>query len=161
MKLFTKNVLRNLALAMLGAAALSACGGAGSCANCNTASVVTTPQLSSEVPAEGAVNVSLAASVSITFDEPMDVTTLVAANFQLQKVSDSSYVTLTSPVYSLDGKAVTFVTSSGTADPALVSNSQYQIIIPVAANVKNAKGTPLRILGTHTDIDHLRCALEK
>ncbi|MBX9867352.1 MAG: hypothetical protein K2Y14_10585 [Burkholderiales bacterium] len=38
MKLFTKNVLRNLALAMLGASALSACGGVGSCANCNTTS---------------------------------------------------------------------------------------------------------------------------
>ncbi|MBX9867349.1 MAG: hypothetical protein K2Y14_10570 [Burkholderiales bacterium] len=34
MKLFTKNTFRNLALAVLGAAALSACGGAGSCASC-------------------------------------------------------------------------------------------------------------------------------
>ena len=34
MKLFTKNTFRNLALAVLGAAALSACGGAGSCATC-------------------------------------------------------------------------------------------------------------------------------
>ena len=36
MKLFTKNTFRNLALAVLGAAALSACGGAGSCATCTT-----------------------------------------------------------------------------------------------------------------------------
>ena len=34
MKLFTKNTFRNLALAVLGAAALSACGGAGSCVGC-------------------------------------------------------------------------------------------------------------------------------
>ncbi|MBX9866104.1 MAG: DUF1566 domain-containing protein [Burkholderiales bacterium] len=37
MKFFTKHILRNLALSVLSAAALSACGG-GSCANCNTAS---------------------------------------------------------------------------------------------------------------------------
>ena len=34
MKLFTKNTFRNLALVVLGAAALSACGGAGSCVGC-------------------------------------------------------------------------------------------------------------------------------
>ena len=103
------------------------------------------PQLSSEVPVDAATNVSLAASISITFDEPMDLTTLIAANFQLQKVSGSSFVTLANPVYSSDGKTVTFVTSSGTANPALVSSSQYKIIIPTPANIKSASGTALNL----------------
>ena len=108
-------------------------------------SVSTPPQLSSETPVNNSVDVSLATSVSITFDESMDLTTLVASNFQLQKITDSSFITLSSPIYSIDGKTVTFATSSGTANPALVASSEYKIIIPVPANIKNAIGTSLNL----------------
>ena len=110
------------------------------------------PQLSSEVPADGATGVSTAASVSITFNESMDLTTLVASNFQLQKTSDSSFVTLVSPIYSADSKTVTFATSNGTANPALASASEYKLIIPTPANVKSVSGVGLDLpAGTYPD----------
>lgn len=104
---------------------------------------ITPPQFSSVTPVDGATGVSLVSSISITFNESMDITTLVPANFAVQKVSDSSPVTLVSPIYSADHKTVTFATSSGGANPALAPLTQYKVSIPNPANVKSFNGVVL------------------
>lgn len=44
----------------------------------------------------------------------------------------------------------------------LCKDGTYKWILDQGSIIeRNAKGAPLRILGTHTDIDDLRCALEK
>ena len=71
MNLFTKNTFRNFALSMLSAAALSACGGAGSCTNCSTPTPTPTPSpgtlsLSIAAPSQYPAGVAVTAYLTMT-----------------------------------------------------------------------------------------------
>lgn len=76
MKLFTKNTLRNLALSVLSAAVLSACGGAGSCTSCTT-----TPSgnltLKIEAPTQYPAGVAVTAYLTMTNTSNVNGTNLV------------------------------------------------------------------------------------
>ena len=66
MKSFTKNIFRNLALFALGAAALSACGGAGSCSTCAPTPTPGSLTLSIEAPSQYPAGVAVTAYLTMT-----------------------------------------------------------------------------------------------
>lgn len=94
----------------------------------------TAPVVFSTNPADGATNVSSSSNISITFDQPMDTSTLVAANFNVAKQGGGN-ITLVLPSYSEDRKTVTFSTTA-----PLEANVLYDITVPGYANVKDALG---------------------
>lgn len=99
----------------------------------------TAPTLSSTVPVNGATIVAVESPISLTFSEAMDTSTLNSTNIQLQKVSDSSNISLNAPSYSNGDKTVTFQPSAN-----LIADESYNIIInpsaikDVTGNVMNA-----------------------
>ncbi|RTL11622.1 MAG: DUF1554 domain-containing protein [Neisseriaceae bacterium] len=99
----------------------------------------TAPTLSSTVPVNGATTVAVESPISLTFSEAMDTSTLNSTNIQLQKVSDSSNISLNAPSYSNGDKTVTFQPSAN-----LIADESYNIIInpsaikDVTGNVMNA-----------------------
>lgn len=76
MKFFTKHILRNLALSALSAVALSACGGAGSCTNCNTVPSGNLT-LSIAAPSQYPAGVAITAYLTMTNTSTVNGTNLV------------------------------------------------------------------------------------
>lgn len=84
----------------------------------------TAPVLSSTVPVNGATNVAIESSISLTFSESMNTSSLVSPNIRLRRESDASIVGLNAPVYSNGNKTVTFQPTSN-----LGNNESYSIVI--------------------------------
>ncbi len=89
-----------------------------------TTDSTTVPTLSSLTPINGAINVVNTTSISLTFSVAMNTATLTASNIKLQRVADSSYVTLNTPAYSNGNKTVVFQPSTSLNAP-----ESYNIII--------------------------------
>ncbi len=88
----------------------------------------TAPDLTTISPTNGATGIAVDSPIILTFNESMNISTLVAQNIMLKKASDSSNVTLGTPVYSNGNKTVTFQPSS-----SLVSGESYNIVINPSA----------------------------
>ena len=119
MKLFTKNTFRNLALVVLGAAALSACGGAGSCATCANP----TP-----TPAPGDVTLTLTAPNQY----PAGLSTPITAYLTMNNTSNVNATNLNYAVPSetnYTGVAITVV--NGASNPCLSIPAQQSCTFPV------------------------------
>ena len=97
----------------------------------------TAPTLSSTIPINRATGVADESAISLTFSESMDITTLSTTTVKLQKVSDSSYVSLNSPSYSNGNKTVTFQPSAN-----LFGGESYNIIIN-PSQIKDLAGNPM------------------
>ncbi len=89
MNLFTKNTFRNFALSMLSAAVLSACGGAGSCTNCNTTPSGTL-SLSIAAPSQYPAGVAVTAYLTMT-----NTSTVNGNNLVYTIPSDTNYTGVT------------------------------------------------------------------
>lgn len=94
----------------------------------------TAPTLSSTVPVNGATTVAVESPISLTFSEAMDTSTLNSTNIQLQKVSDSSNVSLNAPSFSNGDKTVTFQPAAN-----LSAGESYNIVINPSA-IKDLAG---------------------
>lgn len=92
------------------------------------------PTLSSVVPINGADGIAISSSISLTFSVAMNTATLTASNIKLQRVADSSYVTLNTPVYSNGNMTVTFTPST-----SLNAAESYNIIIN-PSQIKDGSG---------------------
>jgi hypothetical protein len=89
-----------------------------------TTNSTTVPTLSSTVPVNGAIDIAVESSISLTFSVAMNTATLTASNIKLQRVANGSYVTLNTPAYSNGNKTVTFTPST-----SLNTAESYNIII--------------------------------
>ncbi len=76
MKLFTKNTFRNLALAVLGAAALSACGGSGSCVGCTPVTPAGDVTLTLTAPNQYPAGIAVTAYLTMTNTSQYNATNL-------------------------------------------------------------------------------------
>ena len=78
MNLFSKRTLRNLGLSVLSAAALSACGGAGSCTNCSATPITPTgtPSFSITAPTQYPAGVAVTAYLTMTNKSSVNATGL-------------------------------------------------------------------------------------
>ncbi len=102
----------------------------------NYTGLATPPSFSSVVPVNASTNVSPTQNIKITFSQPMNLSTLIPANFELAPVLGGAPITLINPSYSVDHKTVTF----GTMIP-LASNTQYKISIPNPNSVTSGGGS--------------------
>ncbi|HEX6640573.1 MAG TPA: Ig-like domain-containing protein, partial [Thermoanaerobaculia bacterium] len=102
----------------------------------------TSPQLEAILPADGSLNVSPDASISITFSEPLNAGTIHGGTFQLLD-SDSGPIACALTSRTLDnGKFVVTMTPPAAASGfPLRSNTLYRVI--VAASVTDRTGHPL------------------
>ncbi|MBX9867348.1 MAG: DUF1554 domain-containing protein [Burkholderiales bacterium] len=141
MKLFTKNTFRNLALAVLSAAALSACGGAGSCASC--------------APVTPAGDVTLTLTAPNQY--PAGLTTPITAYLTM---SNTSNVNATNLYYAIPDETnhthVAITVVNGAGNPCLSIPAQTSCTFPVtiAANAQTGSftvtATPNGIAGQST-----------
>lgn len=119
MNLFNKRTWRNLALVIVGATTLVACGGTGSCASC----VTPTPTPSG--------------SVTLAFTAPSAYPAGIAANVPVM-VTNTSNVAATNLVYSIDaatnttGASVTISEASQAACANLAAQQSCQLIAQIA-----------------------------
>lgn len=92
-----------------------------------TATIIdsTNPTVTSTTPQNTATDVATTTGIVVNFSEAMTATTLTNSNITLQKVSDSSSVSLTSQGVSNNDQTVTFSLTSGN----LVNNTDYRIVI--------------------------------
>lgn len=94
----------------------------------------TPPTVSSVLPIAGATGVATNTTVQVTFSEPMDQSTIIAANLQLKNTATNAVVPAT----------VTYnaATNTATLTPtALSSATQYTLTVSTA--VKDVAGNPL------------------
>lgn len=82
------------------------------------------PVLTSTVPLNGATNVAVGSSISLTFSESMNPGTLTNNTIHLQRNSTASNVSLTTGVISNNNQTVTFIPVND-----LVGGESYSIII--------------------------------
>lgn len=100
-----------------------------------TVADTTNPVLSSTIPANNALSVSMATGITLNFSEPMDPLTLNTTNIKLIKVSNSTAVPLTSLGVTNNNTTVTFKQTSGT----LAADTQYKVVMSPNA-VKDING---------------------
>lgn len=118
---------------------------AGNALGMNTAYVATSfttgdytaPMLSSSIPLNGATGVAVESPISLTFSEAMDTTTLTTSTVQLQKISDSSYVTLNAPSFSNNNQTVTFQPTAN-----LSAGDSYNLTI-IPSSIKDVAGNAM------------------
>ncbi len=88
----------------------------------------TAPTLSSTIPLNGATGVAVESPISLTFSEAMNTSTLTTTTVKLQKVSDSSDVSLNSPSFSNGNKTATFQPTAN-----LAAGESYNLVINPSA----------------------------
>lgn len=98
---------------------------------------VTAPTLSSTIPLNGATGVAVESPISLTFSEAMDTSTLTTTTVKLQRVSDSSDVSLNSPSFSNGNKTVTFQPTAN-----LTAGESYNLVINPNA-IKDVAGNAM------------------
>jgi hypothetical protein len=81
--------------------------------------------ITSTTPQDAATDVSVTTNIALSFSKAMDPTTLNSTNIQLQKVSDSSSVSLTFQEVTNNNQTVMFTQTSGN----LSDLTNYQIVI--------------------------------
>ncbi|MBX9867951.1 MAG: Ig-like domain-containing protein [Burkholderiales bacterium] len=104
----------------------------------------TAPTLSGTIPLNGATGVAVESPISLTFSEAMDTATLTTTTVKLQKVSDSSYVSLNNPSFSNVNQTVTFQPSA-----SLSVGETYNLVINQSA-IKDVAGNAMGVAISQT-----------
>jgi len=126
--------LRSLILILFVAVFITACGTGGGGTNTNNpdASDTTKPTVSQTSPANGATGVAINSSISVTFSEPIDPSTVTTSTFQVAGVTGA---------LSVNGTTATFTPSSN-----LGNNTAYTVTL--TTGVKDAAGNTMAAIYT-------------
>jgi hypothetical protein len=95
------------------------------------------PDVASYTPSTG-VSSNLTPSLSVTFTEPMDTSTLTTASLQIWDVTASGWVASNNPVFSADASGNTVATFTPSASLTLLHD--YMIAVNNPGTVKNISG---------------------
>lgn len=139
MKLFTKKFFLSLALAVLGPAILSACGGAGSCTNCSSNSNITPPNIG------GLDNISMVAPSSYPAGVAVTIPVVVTNN-GAESINNLSYAI--DAASNTTGGTITIEASSATSCRAIAAKASCTLNAEIAATPISHPGS-FSITTTH------------